>query len=237
MHVRGHPAPNPKSNVKAKTRSEKQKFILEPHHPLVVIADAKDLVAVDGGLLGPGDLQPTELIDVNVLASVDILKHVSVAVTTVGDSHRLSKPRLLGINEGTASAQPAAIESARKGEDVTLLVLVVVDDPALSLDVMLLHGTGGDQVVTFTGDGQCPATLLEDQITTLGHLANAFLEAIFKPESVLVVVLLTIWNIRSRARIAVQANVGSDVLSPVVQDGGVNVRNHRKRVIGLEVIS
>jgi hypothetical protein len=70
------------------------------------------------------------------------------------------------------------------------LIRGVVDHPALGLGLVLQGSRGDGQVVALAGVGQRGAALLENEVSSLGQVANDLLEAVLEPEGVCGVCLL-----------------------------------------------
>lgn len=202
----------------------------------MVVGHAEDLETLGWGRLRPVQLQGAPVVDVDVLLSIDILQSVSRTIGTEGNAHTPSI--LLVREEETAWTDPSAIESAGDGEDVALLILGVVDDPSLRSQVMVLDGRLGGKMFTRVRVGQRCAALLKDQVTALGQIANALLEPVFKEKGIVGIFLVAIRDIRPLTRVAIETNIGTNVVASPVENRVFSLRNLGKRHIGwLQLVS
>lgn len=151
---------------------------------LVVIRHAENPEAPVRHVVLGRDFEGTDLVNVNVLVAIDVLHGVTQAIAEEGNADRLSIPGLVAVQKSTMSTEPAAVKGARDGEDLTLFIGGVVDHPALGLGLVLQSSRGHGQMVSLTGVGQRRATLLENEVSSLGQVANDLLEAFLEPECV-----------------------------------------------------
>lgn len=130
------------------------------------------------------DLEMADLVHINVLVAIDVLDGVSQTVTQERDAHGLGVRGLVAVQQDTVSTQPATVEGTGDGEDLALGIRGVVDNPALVLRFVVLGCWGHSHVVLLARVGQRGATLLGDEVASLGQVTNDLLVTVLEPEGV-----------------------------------------------------
>lgn len=198
-----------------------------------MISNAVNLEA--GGLLrsGWGDVKRISIAEADRLGlRVSVLEAVTVSVAQEGDLNVSSLSALLRIVEDAIASKPSSIQGAGDLEDTTLLTLGVVDNPALSLAAVIAGGSADGHSVAVSRVGQSNSSGLKDEVTTLGEVADDFLEAIFEEER-LSQVLRAVWHSGSWRSVRSLAEGGTNPVSECILRRLRGNRNFRNGVVGL----
>lgn len=163
-----------------------------------MVGDTEELEAPVWKTVAGCNVELAKGVHVDKLVTVDILNGIAQAVAEEGDANRRSMRGLVLVQQGTTSAKPAAVESTGNREDLVLFILGVVYDPALIDGLVVLGCPAHSHVVSLAGVGQCGATLLSDEVPSLGQIADHLLVAVLEPEGVGGVLLLAVRHRRAR---------------------------------------